>query len=333
MRNHFVCALAAALVVLSVSAHPVGRRDPRRSAFDPGPRTYHEIEDCARPGAYLKEVLDAVNRRQEISQVLAALDLPACATVGANQSHSLQHSLTNGDPRFFIKTRCRILTITPYSDSLELALTAQRAEIDLPIATLPPGATAKSKRDEAGVILATMGPFPRGERVLTAGAGPDPVLNAWNYASTSSPARSDTKGCTGCHVETSVTKGPLGLKTIAVGEETVEAVVSPFMLGPTDEPDLPAYCIPRDVELLYFCQCTPGRDPACAAIASPAVESRRRVEACARLEAILRLRPCQNSQIDPTRVEVAPGTRGKCFSDGWKPPAALAARLSRIRSR
>src|SRR5262249_15778307 len=77
------------------------------------------------------------------------------------------------------------------------------------------------------------------------------------------PKEIDTQGCTGCHADTNVTKGPYGSKSFQVNGAKAEALVSPYYRQFDDYGEMTLYCVPQDLEMLRACNCKHEASPAC----------------------------------------------------------------------
>jgi hypothetical protein len=242
--------------------------------------------DSVAPGeTEVEHLLGVANRHQEISEVLADLAMPEGTQVGAVVSHSAQFSdgkLSN--PRLILEPSPGYLVTTLVDgDSLEWGLLERTATKELP--ELLPRASGRMS-SEKGELLGELHPFPRRERHFSAAAG----FNRW----TGEGFTHDTHRCTGCHVDTEITKSGLGLLPVRVGDEAFDALVSPVNFNDTVGEIL---CVPGDLKLLHRCRCGKERSAESECARFEAVSG----EGCRRLEAILRLSPRQHPRYGPTK--------------------------------
>jgi hypothetical protein len=291
---------------------------------------------CPDPGAFTAELLRILNqhRTEPLSVGLAALELPKGTVVGAGFSESLQISDTLDNPRLYLMTACGPLTLNLYGGSFEFAAINQwpterigrnphgyfrqapgeiLMEIHLPSEESITAAEIINHFNPRFGQLAQ--PADYGKRHLDVpqiGPYGETVLDPSGRA-VSDRVDYDSHACSDCHVDISpgATGEALGQRPIAVGTESIDAIITPFARVPEEQSDDDIlYCVKKDLPALYACRCQ-GQLAACGPFEDEgkvpgthqlAKRSAPQIaEACARLRTVLALQPRQHCDFDPRR--------------------------------
>lgn len=241
--------------------------------------------ECSNPGKFITEVLDTLKKHNSLEAAIKELASKASA-VGAIESSSLQSSTGTDDPRIHLYTPCTTITFTIFGDSVEMAVTHQKAE------------------KGNGEILVHLPAGGRGK--------PTEYLNT-----------PGSNRCTSCHMANRTSS--YGTTNIVIEGRSFETIISPYVNAPQSAvhhaEDL--YCIPNDLRRLDLCLCRGNSSWMCNEWFGPYQNSAQRSgpqrkTACGILDAVVNSGLKPNCMTQPTRSLASSDPHahgGKCRTD------------------
>lgn len=258
------------------------------------------LEACpdADAGALIDGALAKVGSGAKLSTLIPQL-FSEGVTLDAVQSSSAQSSDGEADPRLLVKVGCLFHTFTLNGKSLELGVTGQTADVRLP----KDGQKNPDSVDPAALaqLAGELEPTTHGEILVDvheveAGAGEAADVTSHIPKGATKPG--DSNACSRCHTRVRSPVRQLGQKVVRSRTGDFLAIVVPYGREGNG-----GWCVPKDLELIQACKCVDGERPA----KCDKVGGELGGEACARLKAVLDLKPTQLGWVAPDP--------GKCLAD------------------